>query len=225
MATALSIAESSPSGAGLPALIAGRLRGAILTGALAAGTRLNQDRIAAEHGVSHIPVREALRSLEAEGLVTFAPRRGFFVARLSAWDAAEYAEMRGALEGLAVRFAVARAGVSDWTAAERAIAAAEATDDLATWSARNWDFHRALYAPARRPRLLETIEGLWRNADRYLRVAWAAADWQGRSQDDHRAILAAFRRRDAAGAERLVAAHVMDATRAVVEALAAERRE
>lgn len=223
MATALSMANPVTPGAGLPALIAERIRGAILAGALAAGTRLNQDRIAAEHGVSHIPVREALRGLDAEGLVTFAPRRGFFVARLSAWDAAEYAEMRGALEGLAVRFAVARAGAADWAAAERAIAAAEATDDLATWSARNWDFHRALYAPARRPRLLETIEGLWRNADRYLRVAWAAADWQGRSQDDHRAILAAFRRRDAAAAERLVAAHVMDATRAVVEALGMER--
>lgn len=223
MATVLSTAIDGPGAAGLPALLAERLRGAILTGALAAGTRLNQDRIAAENRVSHIPVREALRRLEAEGLVTFAPRRGFFVARLSAWDAAELAEMRVALEGLAVRGSVARATAADWADAARAIAEAEATGDLATWSARNWDFHRALYRAARRPRLMETIEGLWRNADRYLRVAWAAADWQRRSQDEHRAILAAFRRRDAAAAERLVAAHVMDAARAVVEALGAER--
>ncbi len=72
-----------------PVAIADRLRAAILSGSHAAGTRINQDRVAAEHGVSHIPVREALRRLEAEGLVTFAPRRGFFVARLSADDAAE----------------------------------------------------------------------------------------------------------------------------------------
>lgn len=219
MATVLSTAIDEAGAAGLPALLAERLRGAILTGTLAAGTRLNQDRIAAENRVSHIPVREALRRLEAEGLVTFAPRRGFFVARLSAWDAAELAEMRVALEGLAVRCSVARATAADWADGARAIAAAEATDDLATWSARNWDFHRALYRAARRPRLMEAIEGLWRNADRYLRVAWQAADWQRRSQDEHREILAAYRRRDAAAAERLVAAHVMDAARAVVELL------
>src|SRR5258708_28889539 len=86
--------------------IADRLRAAILSGALAAGTRVNQDRVAAEQGVSHIPVREALRRLEAEGLVTFAPRRGFFVARLSAEHAADLGELRGSPAALPVRLAV-----------------------------------------------------------------------------------------------------------------------
>src|SRR5258707_6182346 len=105
--------------------IADRLRSAILSGSHAAGTRINQDRVAAEHGVSHIPVREALRRLEAEGLVTFAPRRGFFVARLSADDAAELGEMRAALEALAIRVAVPRLCAADLDGAAAAIEASD----------------------------------------------------------------------------------------------------
>ncbi|MBV8651502.1 MAG: GntR family transcriptional regulator [Alphaproteobacteria bacterium] len=202
-----------------PVAVAERLRAAILTGTLAAGTRINQDRIAATHGISHIPVREALRRLEAEGLVTFAPRRGFFVARLDAADAAELGEMRAALEALAIRLAVPNLAAADLAAAAAAIEAAERTPSLAAWSDCNWRFHRALYAPCARPRLMETLETLWRGADRYLRVVWQAADWQGRSQSEHRAILTACRERDGDRAAALVADHVAAATAALVTLL------
>jgi DNA-binding GntR family transcriptional regulator len=203
-----------------PVAIADRLRAAILSGRLAAGTRINQDRMAAEHGVSHIPVREALRRLEAEGLVTFAPRRGFFVARLSAADAAELGEMRAALEPLALRLALPRLGDAALDAAEAAIEASERAADLAAWAKWNWRFHRGLYAPCARPRLLETLENLWRGADRYLRVVWQAADWQERSQREHRAILRACRKGDGEKAAALVAGHVTAATAALVAILA-----
>ncbi|HUN49034.1 MAG TPA: GntR family transcriptional regulator [Stellaceae bacterium] len=206
----------------IPLAIADRLRAAILSGALAAGTRVNQDRIAAEQGVSHIPVREALRRLEAEGLVTFAPRRGFFVARLSPEDAEELGEMRAVLEALAIRLAVPRLTAADLAAAAAAIEAADETDALAFWSEANWRFHRALYAPCGRPRLMETLETLWRGADRYLRVVWQAAQWQTRSQREHRAILRACRKRDADAAAALVARHVTAATAALVALLRAE---
>lgn len=209
-------AESRPPFATVPTVIADRLRAAILSGSLAAGERVNQDRVAAEAGVSHIPVREALRSLEAEGLVTFHPRRGFFVAALSVEDAQELGELRATLEGLAARHAVPRATAADLEAAEAQIERSEAAESLAVWSEANWRFHRLLYAPCRRPRLLETLDGLWRASDRYLRVVWQEAAWQGRSQDEHRAILAAFRAGDARRAERLVARHVEAATRALV---------
>ena len=205
-----------------PVAIADRLRAAILSGALAAGTRVNQDRVAAEQGVSHIPVREALRRLEAEGLVTFAPRRGFFVARLSAEDAAELGEMRGALEALAVRLAVPRLTTADLDAAATAVTAGDDGDDLGDWSEANWRFHRALYAPCGRPRLMDTLENLWRGADRYLRVVWQAERWQARSQREHRAILRACRKGDAPAAAGLVADHVTAATAALVALLRAE---
>src|SRR5277367_3812575 len=124
------MAEPVLSMAPAPVAIADWLRAAILSGALAAGTRVNQDRVAAEQGVSHIPVREALRRLEAEGLVTFAPRRGFFVARLSAEDAEELGEMRAALEALAIRLAAPRLTTADLEAAAAALAAADGSDDL-----------------------------------------------------------------------------------------------
>lgn len=213
-------APSRPSFATVPAVVADRLRALILSGALAAGERINQDRIAQEHGVSHIPVREALRNLEAEGLVTFHPRRGFFVAALSAEDALELGDMRAVLEGLAARLAVPRATAADLEAADAQIAFSDRADTLGAWSEANWRFHRLLYAPCRRPRLLESLETLWRASDRYLRVVWQEAAWQGRSQDEHRAIIAAFRAGDAARAARLVSRHVTAATKALVKVMA-----
>jgi DNA-binding GntR family transcriptional regulator len=208
---------SSPFQVSVPALIADRLRAAVRSGELAAGERINQDRVAQEAGVSHIPVREALRGLAAEGLVTFHPRRGFFVAALSVADAQDLGDLRAALEGLAARLAVPRVGAADLQAAQEQIERSERARSLAVWSEANWRFHRALYAPCGRPRLLETLEGLWRAADRYLRVVWQEAAWQGRSQDEHRVILEAFRAGDAALAGRLVRRHVEAATRELVK--------
>jgi DNA-binding GntR family transcriptional regulator len=231
-----------------PVAIAEGLRAQILSGALAAGTQIRQDAVAAEYGVSHIPVREALRRLEAEGLVTIHANRGAFVSRLDAADARDIGDMRASLEALAARLAVPQAGPGDLAAAEAAIAASDqslatsdqslatsdqslatsdqslATSDqsrdVARWSEANWAFHRALYAPCARPRLLAAIEVQWRNVDRYLRVVWQAADYQARSQHEHRAILAAFRAREAERAAALVAAHIDDAMRVLAEFLA-----
>src|SRR5262245_8699029 len=100
-------------GHSLPDTIADSLRSAIVSGALPAGSALNQDRIAAEYGVSHIPVREAVRRLQAEGLVTYLPRRGAFVTELSAAEYLEIMEMREALETLALRKAIHSAGEDD----------------------------------------------------------------------------------------------------------------
>jgi len=211
--------RSRDSIAPVPTVVAERIRTLILAGELAAGERVNQDRVAAEHGVSHIPVREALCRLEAEGLVTFHPRRGFFVAKLSVEDALELGEMRSALESLAARLAMPRISASTLDAAEKNLDAADRTKSLLAWSETNWRFHRLLYAPCRRPRLLETLEGLWRAADRYLRVVWQEAGWQARSQKEHREILAAFRANDAARAATLIAEHVEAATTALVKVM------
>jgi len=194
-----------------PVALADALRAAILSGALAAGTRIRQEHVAAEHGVSHIPVREALRRLEAEGLVAIHANRGAVVSCLDAADARDIGDMRSALEALAVRLSVPRAGPADLAAAEAAVAVGDGSRDLAQWSEANWRFHRALYAPCARPRLVAAIETLWRNVDRYLRVVWQEADYQDRSQHEHRALLAAYRARAPERAAALVAAHIDDA--------------
>jgi DNA-binding GntR family transcriptional regulator len=187
------------------------LREQIYKGVLPAGTQLRQDHIAARFGSSHIPVREALRRLENAGLVTFYPRRGAFVAGLSAPEAREMVEMRAALESLAAKVSVPVATELDWQAARAALARGDKSRELDVWAASNWAFHRALYAPCRRPRLLTAIEDLWVNTDRYLRVVWQTRNYQPKSQDEHRAILDAFMMRDADRAATLVARHITQA--------------
>lgn len=196
---------------GVVETVAERLREEILSGALPAGAQLRQDHVAAAHGVSHIPVREAFRRLEADGLVTTIPRRGAFVSRMSGEDAREITEMRVALEGLAVRLSVPNAPAANLAAAEDALRIAGRFDRIADWSEMNLQFHRALYASCGRPRLLAAIDGLWRQVDRYLRLVFEIADYQGKSHAEHLAILDAYRRRDVAEAERLIAAHIEEA--------------
>jgi len=205
------IAGGPPARPGMVEAVMERLRADILSGALPAGAQLRQDHIAAAQGVSHIPVREAFRRLEADGLVTTILRRGAFVSRMSGEDAREITEMRVALECLAVRQSVPRAPAEALEAAADALRIAGRSDDIADWSEMNLQFHRALYAACARPRLLATIEGLWRQVDRYLRLVFEIADYQGKSHTEHEAILDAYRRGDGVTAERLVAAHIEEA--------------
>lgn len=191
--------------------IVGRLREDILAGLLVAGSSLRQDWIAIRFKVSHIPVREAFARLAADGLVTIVPRRGAFVSRMSAEDARELTEMRVALECLAVRRSVPVIGVSALDLASRSLVAADNSDRISDWSEMNWQFHRHLYAACGRPRLLATIETLWRQVDRYLRLVLEVTDYLGKSQGEHRAILEAYRRGESSEAERITAAHIEDA--------------
>lgn len=204
------------AGPSLPETIANRLRAEIIAGNLPAGTALRQDKIAIEHGVSHIPVREALRRLEVEGFVTAERNRGSFVARLDAEDAIDLGDLRRTLECLAVTLAVPKAEEADWTRAEAAIEAAEGKSEIDIWATANWEFHRALYLPADRPRLMSVIEQLWHNADRYLRAVWQMQDYQSHSQDQHRAILVAFRARNTQRAVAEMQNHIDAATENMV---------
>lgn len=200
----------APSG-GIVDAIVGSLREDILSGALVAGSSLRQDWIANRFEVSHIPVREAFGRLAADGLVTIVPRRGAFVSRMSAEDARELTEMRVALECLAVRRSVPVTTAPALDLASRALTVADTSDRISDWSEMNWQFHRHLYAACGLPRLLATIETLWRQVDRYLRLVLETTDYLGKSQGEHRAILEAYRLGKSSEAERITAIHIEDA--------------
>ena len=91
------------------ARIARILADRIITGDIPPGARLRQDHIAAEFGASHVPVREAFRDLQAQGLAESLPRRGFRVSDFDVTALREVAEMRASLESLALRHAAPRA--------------------------------------------------------------------------------------------------------------------
>jgi len=193
---------------GLAAQIAATLRQRILAGELAPGAQLRQDRVAAEFGSSHIPVREAFRNLEQEGLVEHQPRRGAFVAPLYPAEAEEVTLMRVALEPLAIRLAVPNLTDGDLAAARKFATEAEAEIDIAARRAANWAFHRALYAPCDRRRILTTIETLWLQVDRYFATVWHLDDNAARAPAEHEAILSAAEAGEASRAASLVRGHV-----------------
>jgi DNA-binding GntR family transcriptional regulator len=205
----------------IAAAIERALRHRIISGALPAGTPLRQDHIAAAFRASHVPVREAFRRLEAQGLAVAAPRRGVRVAPLDAPVITEVTEMRAALEALALRHALARWTTADRFAAEAALDAGEAGRDIAAWEDANRRFHRAITAPCAMPRLMAAIDDLHRASARFLFATWRDLDWQPRSEGEHRAILAAATVGDADAAGRLLQEHILDAGRALAEAVGA----
>lgn len=196
--------------------IARTLADQIISGAIAPGARLRQDHVATEFRASHVPVREAFRRLEAQGLVRNEPRRGVSVLPLDPGAILEVTEMRAALEALALRHALDRIGPADILAARAALAEGEASTDLTVWEAANRRFHRALIAPCGMPRLLATIDDLHGAGARFLFATWRELDWRPRSDQEHHAILAAVEHGDRDAACALLDRHIRDAGQALM---------
>lgn len=190
-------------------LVADALREAILRGVLKGNQPLLQDEIAAQFGLSRIPVREALRQLEGEGLVVFYPNRGAVVSHLSYEEVREISDIRVALETSAMRLALPHLTKPVLDEAEAILDAIDAeVDVIHHWSERNWEFHSTLYSSANRPLLLRMIKTLHNNVDRYLRLHVSLMNYKEKGQREHRQILAAFREGDAERAAALLEHHI-----------------
>ena len=201
--------------------IARTLANRIISGALPPGSRLRQDHIAAEFGASHVPVREAFRKLEAQGLAENKPRYGVRVSPIDPNVVFEITEMRAALEGLALFHALPHLSEADLAAADAALGEGEASGNIADWEAANRRFHVAITAPCGMPRLMAAIADLHRSDARFLFATWSRLDWQPRSDDEHREILNAIRKGEGPRARAFLEAHIRDAGRALTEALRA----
>jgi len=201
--------------------IAARLRERILSGQLAGGVQLRQERIATEFGVSRIPVREALSRLEAEGLVTREHHRGCIVSTHSFADLDESLEIRIGLETRAVRLAIPRMKAADFAAIADVLDRYARATTPAQWSELNLDFHLALYRPSGMPRLVRMIEDLIRGTERYIRVYVSFVVGRDQPLEEHRRILRACRERDVAKAVKLLEAHIEATQRALREAVGA----
>lgn len=204
------------------ALTLAAIRERILRGEYREGTPLRQDAIAAELGVSSIPVREALRRLEAEGLVTLSPHVGAVVSTLSLAEITEVFELRALIEGDLLRRAVPLIGEAELSRAEEILAEYERAfeeGDIGTWGMLNWEFHSTLYAPAHQPVTLGIVRNLQNQSDRYLRMHLTLARSRMRTNKEHRAIVAALRRGKGAEASGLVSRHIVAAGRSLVEFL------
>jgi DNA-binding GntR family transcriptional regulator len=183
------------------------LRRAIIEGTLAPGVRLDSGDIAARLGCSRMPVRDALKELEAEGLVTCYPSRGTEVSRLDRHDIEQLFGIRLALESLAIRRAAEGLTEADFEVLRATLLEMDATDDLGRWLTLNEAFHARLNAASGWPRLVEQIERLRRNIERYVR-ARIRFDGRAGPQAQHWALYEACRARDAERACAILSDHL-----------------
>ena len=183
--------------------VLGELRKAITSGELKPGVAIRQEALAERLDVSRVPLREALKTLEGEGLVTYQAHRGYRVAELSMADLREVYRLREILEAEAVRAAVPmldEAVFAALDAAQAEVEKAAADGDVAGMAAANRRFHFTLFEAARMPRLARIIGTLWDSTDAYRSLYYADGDNRRHVIAEHRAALAALRSGDAEGA-------------------------
>ena len=202
----------------LPARIQGVLLEGILTGALPPGERLLVEDVAERFGVSKIPVREALKALEADGWVTSQPRRGTYVRELSASELDEIFEMRRLLEPYSVRQAALRRTDAQLETLAQLLAQIETAlqaADVVGLTQANRRIHSVMADAAGNSLLCESIVKLELQLQRYF----VAVNWQHRREsiDQHLHIYEALRDRNAELAERLTLEH-LDHTQTLAQA-------
>lgn len=203
--------------------IAESLRNAIQSGALPDGAELNQATLASHFGVSRVPVREAMRELQAEGLIVSEAHRRAVVRGLSLARVLETFELRAVVEGHLVQKATPRM-------TKEALKALRALDremrkltDHAEWLRANAEFHRGLYEPAGDETGLEVVELLRKRGERYVRL-WSGGSGMHRPREagkEHAGILAQIEKGDAEGSRRALEQHILS-TRARLAAYGAE---
>jgi DNA-binding GntR family transcriptional regulator len=219
-------AEVLPAGiAGLSPLPNGRRAGhtgdrvrdvlqeAILEGVLRPSTHLNAESLAKQLGVSHIPVREALRSLAADGWIELRPHLGGFVRARSEQELVDLFEMRLLLESQAAAVAAERRGVDQLAELERILSVQAATTDPVALARVNAHFHITVAECSQNQLLAGFVRGLSMRARFYFSTV--APHRRDSSLREHTALVNALRRRDATEAARIARTHV-DSTRADV---------
>jgi DNA-binding GntR family transcriptional regulator len=192
------------------ARIASELRDAILDGEYVPGARIRQEDLAERSGASRVPVREALRMLEAEGLLTLVANTGAWVTRLTLADCEELYRIRERIEPLLLAYSIPALSPSAIDRFAELADAMEAADDVEEFLRLDREFHLGSYAGAETSVLGDLVLGLWNRTQHYRRAFTRVFRSEGdRSvHHDHQLLVAAFRRGDTEEAERILAAHI-----------------
>jgi DNA-binding GntR family transcriptional regulator len=206
-----------------PEVVADYLRDAIYRNELLPGQQLQQEELAAKFGVSRIPVRDALRQLQAEGLVDLFPNRGAFVSNPGVDELREVFGLRILLEAHALRQAVPNFTRDDLELCSSLLARLESIVNRADWSRTDQEFHAALYAPCRQPKTLALIDQLRGSVNRFYFLYLSPESYGEDSLKEHRQILRACQRRDADAAVKALEKHLRGALKEVEEVTASQR--
>lgn len=191
--------------------IADGIRTGIVTGRFPPGTRIRQEDLAAQYGASRVPVREAIRQLEYEGLVTVVANAGAWVSRLTLAECEEIYLMRERLEPLLLRYSAPNLTPGQLESlavlAQRISVVGADTD---AFLALDTEFHLASYEGARTSQLGDLVRRLWNSTAPYRRAY--VASWEPESRriahEEHHLMVAALRDEDVEEAERILAGHI-----------------
>jgi DNA-binding GntR family transcriptional regulator len=186
------------------------LRDRIVAGRLGTDVPIRQDAVAAELGMSKIPVREALARLEQVGLLVGRTNRGYVVPPMSVEDIEDIYSLRLTVEPRAAAFAATRAGAGDQAAAQSALGLLEvaALADPVQLATSTHNFHASLVRPGRRPLTTQLVERLLVLSARYLVTHLPRSDRAQQSRLEQQSILEAWLARDAQSVNLRLAAHI-----------------
>lgn len=212
LAKGLNRFESPPKRVSLGQYVYENLKRAVVTGDVAAGTRMVENRMAEALGISRTPIREAFHKLEREHLVRRSPGGGFFVVGLTRTDVEETFGIRSVLESYAARLAAVKHEGGELLPLEKKIQEFQDQLDKGKLDGLpkiNTEFHDLLFALSRSPRLVKMINDLRDLIFRFRHVILKIEDMARLSNEDHRLMLDHIRRRDAERVEQLVKEHIL----------------
>ena len=212
----------------VPETLAASLQERILNGEFKEGDQLIQEALAEEYEVSRMPVREALRQLEASGLVEMRTHKGAIVTSVPKEQIGELFDLRTLLECDILSHAIPKTTDEHLVASRVVLSQLEdayRNGDVPKWGALNSEFHRSLYIPADRTQTLSLIHGINVQTDRYIRLqlqlsgASAIAD----AEAEHREILRLCEAREVKAAVAYLRKHILNAGKNLLSALARDR--
>src|SRR5215468_3530051 len=208
----MTTSESAIPRQSLTSAVADKLREEIIRGAIPEGAQLRQDAIAMQYQVSRIPVREALRQLDAEGLIAIVPNRGAVVPALSPDDIEELFSIRALLEPEILKRSIPHLTDADFSEAEAIlrtyVSELRRDDHVSAWGRLNWQFHSILYSRANLPRSMAIIRNVNNSGERYTRLQLYLTHGMKRANEEHHRILELCRERDVSAACKLLREHI-----------------
>jgi DNA-binding GntR family transcriptional regulator len=211
---------------GLPETLAESLQERILNGEFKEGDALIQDAIAQEYKVSRMPVREALRQLEASGLVVMKIHKGAVVTSLPTEQIAELFDLRARLECDVLARALPMITDEQLVTSRTILTELERAyqrRDVAHWGRLNWEFHRSLYVAADRIQTLAILQGINLQTDRYIRLHLLLTHGLEEAEQEHQELLRLCTLRDVERAVPFLREHIVNAGRNLLARLRSSR--
>ncbi|MCA0906935.1 GntR family transcriptional regulator [Ruegeria marisrubri] len=210
----------------LPDVIANDLRERILSGELAEGETIRQEALAEEYDVSRMPIREALKRLNAEGLVQWANNRGGSVTKHSLDEIGEIFDLRILIEVDLFRRAIPIMGPREFARCDEILKQMEASydeNDVGKWGILNYQYHSALYAASQRKLTNELLDRVNLQSDRYVRMHLSVMKQREPAKREHRDLLRLAREGNVDQACEVLAQHIRRTKEQLLEMIASKR--